>query len=60
MGYRRGDVVLVLFPDSGIHSDSVVMTDNLATILDNEIDRVIGNIPDTQQLDTALKYTLGL
>jgi mRNA interferase MazF len=97
MNYRRGDVVLVLFPDSnlrtakrrpalvvqadgldsgsrqtivamitsnlaraghrsrvivtlnspsakacGLLTDSVIMTDNLATILDSEIDRIIG------------------
>ncbi len=97
MSYKRGDVVLVLFPDSnlrtakrrpalvvqrdnlgtglpqiilamissnparvghpsrvtvslattegqrtGLRTDSVIMTDNLATVLETEIDRVIG------------------
>lgn len=99
-GYKRGDLILVIFPDSslrtgksrpalvvqaddlqtgltqvivamitsrmaranhlsrvvitlstpegrqsGLLTDSVVMTDNLATIADTEIDRVIGSLP---------------
>lgn len=113
-GYRRGDVVLVLFPHtdlrtaklrpalvvqaddlgtgldqvvlcmvtsrlfradhpsrvlvrladpegaaSGLLTDSVVMTDNLATVLSSEIDRVIGNLP-MNRVDPALRHTLGL
>ena len=115
MPYNRGDVVLVLFPESnlvtakrrpalvvqadnlgtglaqtlvamitsnparaghpsrvgvfrasaegremGLRTDSVVMTDNLATILDREIDRVIGRCPLMRQVDAALRHTLGL
>jgi mRNA interferase MazF len=115
MPYNRGDVVLVLFPDSnlrtakrrpalavqadnlqtglqqtivpmissnmaraghpsrvtvvqssaegqqmGLHSDSVVMTDNLATVLENEIDRSIGQCLDMQPIDDALRHTLRL
>lgn len=115
MPYKRGDVVLVLFPDSnlrtakrrpgliiqsndlntglaqnivamitsnmkrgghpsrvtlvrdssqgkesGILMDSVVMTDNLATIREIEIDRAIGSIGDTNAIDRALRHTLGL
>ncbi len=111
--YRRGDIVLVLFPDSnlrtgklrpalivqadnlqtglaqvivamitsntaraghpsritislateggrqsGLLADSVVMTDNLATIVSREISRVIGSLPMTN-VDTALRHTLG-
>jgi len=44
---------------SGLLSDSVVMTDNLATILDAEIDRVIGSLP-MLNVDKALRYTLGI
>lgn len=44
---------------SGLLSDSVVMTDNLATILDSEIDRVIGSLPMTD-VDKALRHTLSL
>ena len=113
-GYRRGDVVLVLFPNSdlrtakhrpalivqadaletgmsqvivamitsrmfranhlsrvavllstpegqqsGLLTDSVVMTDNLATIVNSAIDRVIGSLPMVD-VDTALRRTLGL
>lgn len=115
MPYNRGDVVLVLFPDSnlvtakrrpalvvqadGLHtglpqtivamitsnlsrsghtsqimvtrslrqgakmgllSDSVIMTDNLATVLESEIDRAIGRCDDMQPVDAALRKTLGL
>lgn len=115
MNYRRGDVVLVLFPDSnlrtskrrpavivqadrldaglpqrivamitsnmaraghpsrvivtigsetargcGLLMDSVIMTDNLATILDFEIDRVIGTFSGMTEIDAALRATLAL
>ena len=113
-GFRRGDVVLVLFPNSnlrtaklrpalivqadnlntglsqvivammtsrmfraehpsrvtvlrdwpeggqaGILTDSVVMTDNLATIAEREIDQRIGFLP-MGKVGQALKQTLGL
>jgi len=115
MNCRRGDVVLVLFPDSnlrtskrrpavvvqadrvdadlpqrivamitsnmaraghpsrvivridsesargcGLLMDSVIMTDNLATILNSEIDRVIGSLKAMPEIDAALRTTLGL
>lgn len=115
MPFNRGDVVLVLFPDSnmrtakrrpalvvqadniqtglaqvivamissnlaraghpsrvtvrqsstegramGLHGDSVVMTDNLATVLESEIDRSIGRSPNMSAVDLALRATLGL
>lgn len=44
---------------SGLLTDSVVMTDNLATIADSAVYRVIGSFPTTQ-VDVALRYTLGL
>ena len=44
---------------SGLLTDSVVMTDNLATILENEVDRVIGELP-METVDVALRHTLGL
>jgi mRNA interferase MazF len=114
MPFKRGDVVLVLFPDSnlrtakrrpalivqadnlqtglpqtivamissnlsraghpsrllvkrttsdgqtmGLHSDSVIMTDNLATVRENEIDRSIGICPTMRGLDSAISTTLG-
>jgi mRNA interferase MazF len=44
---------------SGLLTDSVIMTDNLATIAYSEIDRVIGFLP-MQDVDKALKHTLAL
>jgi mRNA interferase MazF len=115
MNCRRGDVVLVLFPDSNLRSskrhpaliiqadqlgaqlpqtivamissnmvraghpsrvvvnvgselargsgllmDSVIMTDNLATIHHSEIDRVIGAVGELKEIDAALRTTLAL
>jgi mRNA interferase MazF len=115
MPYKRGDVVLVLFPDSNLRTakrrpalviqadnlntglpqtivamitsnvsraahpsrvtipldspagrqahilmDSVVMTDNLATIRENEIDRTLGRLNDFAEVDVALRRTLSL
>ena len=56
--------VLVSLPtpegrQSGLLSDSVVMTDNLATIADTEIDRAIGKLP-MSEVDKALRHPLGL
>jgi len=44
---------------SGLLTDSVVMTDNLATITESAIDRVIGGLSMTE-VDTALRHTLNL
>ncbi|GJQ57553.1 MAG: hypothetical protein SCALA701_03540 [Candidatus Scalindua sp.] len=44
---------------SGLLSDSVIMTDNLATIAHTEIDRVIGKLPMIH-VDKALRHTLAL
>ena len=115
MPYKRGDLVLVLFPDSnlrtakrrpalvvqadnlqsglaqsiiamitsnmaraghpsrvtlllnsaegkqaGILMDSIVMTDNLATVREAEIDRTLGGLSDMSEIDRALRHTLGL
>jgi len=115
MSFRRGDVVLVLFPDSnlkttkrrpalvvqadnlntglpqtiiamissnitraghpsrievslkspegqrsGLRTDSVIMTDNLATVLLSEIDRAIGSLAGFPPIDAALRHTLAL
>ena len=45
---------------TGLRKDSVIMTDNLATVLDTEIIRAIGIWPDLAAVDTALRHTLGL
>jgi mRNA interferase MazF len=44
---------------SGLLTDSVVMTDNLATVAETEISRVVGTIT-MAQIDLALRHTLGL
>jgi hypothetical protein len=40
--------------------DSVIMTDNFATVHDNEIDRVLGTLPDLGEVNAALRVTLAL
>lgn len=45
---------------SGLLMDSVVMPDNLATVHYSEIDRIIGRLSETSELDDALRATLKL
>ena len=45
--------------ESGLLGDSIVMTDNLATIADAALDRVIGFLP-MDDVDVALRHTLNL
>jgi mRNA interferase MazF len=45
---------------SGLLADSVVMTDNLATVLEKAIHSVIGTLPDMTDIDAALRHTLAL
>ena len=45
---------------SGLIMDSVIMTDNLATIDDSEIHRVLGRFPAMNQVDAALRATLSV
>jgi len=44
---------------SGLLSDSVVMSDNLATVIEAAVHRVIGSLP-MDGVDAALRHTLGL
>ena len=44
----------------GLLMDSVIMTDNLAKIHHSEIDRVIGHLTETDEIDAALRTTLAL
>ncbi len=44
---------------SGLLTDSVVMTDNLATVIDSAIEQVIGSLP-MEQIEVALRHTFGL
>jgi len=45
---------------SGLLFDSVVMTDNPATILTANIARVIGKLEEMTEIDNALRHTLSL
>jgi mRNA interferase MazF len=45
--------------NSGLSNDSVIMTDNLATVADAQINRAIGSLP-MSQVDRALRHTLSL
>lgn len=45
---------------SGLRLDSWLMTDNLATILDSEVDSILGRMPDMRAVQAALKHTLAL
>jgi mRNA interferase MazF len=44
----------------GLRTDSVVMTDNLVTIRDSQIERIVGRCPDMSPVDAALRHTLNL
>ena len=44
----------------GLHSDSAIVTDNLATVRENETDRSIGTCTVMQLVDPALRTSLGL
>ena len=60
--HRSRVIVLLSTPEgqqSGLLMDSVVMTDNLATVTESAIDRVIGSLPMTK-VDVALRHTLNL
>ena len=61
-GYLSRVVILLNSPEgqqSGLLTDSIVMSDNLATITHSAIYRVIGTLPMTN-VDKALQHTLGL
>jgi mRNA interferase MazF len=45
---------------TGLLASSVIMTDNLTTVLHSEIDREIGSLPDMAAVDAALRHTFGL
>ncbi len=45
---------------AGLRLDSVVMTDNVATVLESELDSVLGKITEMAAVDTAMKHTMGL
>jgi mRNA interferase MazF len=45
---------------TGLKFDSVIMTDNIATVRDDEIDRKLGMWPDMAAVEAALRHTFGL
>lgn len=45
---------------SGLKLDSVIMTDNLSTIISSAIDRKIGNWTDMSAIEAALRHTFGI
>ena len=45
---------------TGLLTDSVIMTDNLATVFETEIDRRIGAWPQMATVEAALRRTLAL
>jgi mRNA interferase MazF len=54
------DVNSAVGKTAGLRLDSVIMTDNLATVLDPEIDSMLGRFSDMKAVDAALKHTLEL
>ena len=45
---------------SGLRTDSIIMTDNIVTVLETEIDSVLGRLPDMKAVDNALRHSFGL
>jgi mRNA interferase MazF len=45
---------------AGVRLNSVVMTDNLATVLESEIDSSLGRLLDLTAVDSALRHTFAL
>ncbi len=43
---------------AALRLDSEIMTDNLATVLDAEIDAKLGQLPTMNEVAAALRYTL--
>ena len=45
---------------SGLRTDSIIMTDNIVTVLETEIDSILGRLPDMQAVNDALRHSFGL
>ncbi|MGH7993751.1 MAG: type II toxin-antitoxin system PemK/MazF family toxin, partial [Limisphaerales bacterium] len=45
---------------TGLRTDSIVMTDNLATILDKAVAGKLGHLKDMSRVNAALRTTLAL
>lgn len=48
------------FSETGLLTDSVILTDNLATVLETEVDQAIGKVSERNAVDAAIRHTLGL
>lgn len=46
--------------ESGLRLDSVIMTDNIVTLIESRIYSVLGRINDMRKIDEALKHSFGL
>lgn len=64
---RRGHPSRVFFPlqspeakRAGLRTDSVIMTDNLATVLEKAIAGKLGRLDDLTAVEAALRATFGL
>lgn len=45
---------------SGLQTDSVIVTDNLATVQENFVNKVLGNMPGMAEVERALAHTFSL
>ena len=45
---------------SGLRLDSVIMTDNIVTVLETEIDSVLGKLSDMSEVNQSLRHTFNL
>jgi mRNA interferase MazF len=62
-GHPSRVMILLQSPEgaaSGLRLDSVIMTDNIVTVRENEIDSILGNMLDMQAVDDALRHSFGL
>jgi len=63
---RTGDTRVFVGKDTlagqamGLITDSIIVTDNLATVHEREIDKVLGQCPRMPEVDAALRRTLRL
>jgi len=44
----------------GLKTDSVVVVDNLATVLEREMDKILGKCTDLRPVEKALRKTFAL
>lgn len=54
------DISTLAGKQSGLLSDSVIATDNLATLHEKFIDKKLGSLPNMKAIEKALTHTFGL